>query len=142
MSVEENVRIVDAQADAFNEGDLDRCLGFYAESVVRYVPGMPEPLRGRDALREVVETFYAAFPDIHAEKVRSFGQGDWVCRENLVTGTHRGPLPTPNGETIQPKSSPIRIPICHVYRLVNGKIVEDYQYMDMLTLLSQLGAAP
>ena len=142
MGLEENLRIVDAQAEAFNARDLGRCLDYYAESIVRHGPGLTEPIKGRAALRDLVETFLTAFPDIHAEKMRTFGQGDWVCRENLVAGTHKGPLLGPGGETVPATNKPIRIPICHVYRLESGRIVEDHQYMDMSSLMTQLGLAP
>lgn len=142
MTVEENVRVVDAQADAFNARDLEACLAHYAEDVVRHAPGMEEPLRGKAGLRALVRAYWTAFPDIHAEKVRTFGQEDWVCRENRVTGTHEGPLTGPDGSVLDPTNRSVDLPICHVYRLAEGKIVEDRQYLDFLGLLAQLGQPP
>ena len=51
-----------------------------------------------------------AFPDLHIETVRSFGQGDWVCVEWVVTGTHTGPLMGPGGETIPATNKTARVP--------------------------------
>ncbi|MFQ6060383.1 MAG: ester cyclase [Thermoplasmata archaeon] len=138
LSAEENLRIVDAQMEAFNAGDLDRCLGYFSESTVRYAPGLSEPIRGRDALREAIESFLAPFPDMRAEKVSLFAQGDLVCLQAVAAGIHKNPFKGPRGE-IPPTNSPVRIPICHVFKVENGEITEDHQYFDVLGFLAQLG---
>lgn len=138
MSAEENLRIVEAQMEAFNAGDLDRCLAHFSEDTVRYAPGLSDPIRGRDALREAVESFVAPFPDMRAEKVSMFAQGDLVCLQAIAAGTHKNPFKGPRGE-IQPTNNPVRIPICHVFKLANGQITEDYQYFDLVGFLAQMG---
>ena len=58
MSVEENLRKLDAAHEAFNAQDWDGFFELYAESAVYHGPGTPEPLKGRAALREAFEVFH------------------------------------------------------------------------------------
>ncbi|MFQ5910988.1 MAG: ester cyclase [Thermoplasmata archaeon] len=138
LSAEENMRVVEAQMEAFNAGDLDRCLAHFSEDTVRYAPGLSEPIRGRDALREAVESFLAPFPDMRAEKVSIFAQGDLVCLQAVASGTHKNTFSGPRGE-IPPTNNPVSIRVCHVFQVKDGQITEDHQYFDLVGLLAQLG---
>ena len=142
MSVEDNMRVIDAADKAFTAKDWDRFLGLHAESVVLYAPPLPEPLKGRAALKEFVQGFVKAFPDLSAEKVRSFGQGDWVAREYRTSGTHHGPLASPDGKTIPATHKRFQISECDVFKVEGGKITEVHLYFDQLGYLAQLGLAP
>ncbi len=128
MSVEENLKRLDAAHVAFNAQDWDRYFELYAESAVYSGPGMPEPLKGRAALREAFEVFHTALPDIRSTPERSFGQGDWVCMEYTVTGTHTGPLKGPGGETIPATNEPFRTQGCGVYKFEDAEITEEHDY--------------
>ncbi len=128
MTVEENLQKVDAAYEAFNAQDWDGFFELYAESVVFYGPDLPEPLKGRAALRKVFEEFLTAFPDIRSKAERSFGQGDWVCMEYTLTGTHTGPLKGPGGETIPATNEPFRLQGCGVYKFEDGEITEEHDY--------------
>ncbi len=142
MSVDENLRLVDAAIDAANAHDLDRFVKHYAESVVNYGPGVPEPTKGRTSFRDGAGAYFAAFPDFRFKKERSFGQGDWVCIEFIVTGTHKGPLAAPGGQTIPATNKPIWLRVSQVMKVEAGKFTESHYYFDTLELLSQLGMAP
>ena len=142
MSVEENLQVADADFEALNDHDLDRYLGVHAESFVLYAPDSPEPRKGREALREWIQGFVNAFPDLRVERERSFGQGDWVCVEYTVTGTHKGPLPGPGGEMIPATNKAVRLPGSVVFKVEGGKITEAHEYYDILGMMAQLGLAP
>ena len=142
MSVDENLQKVDASIEAFNDRDLDRFVGLRAESSVRHAPPAPEPLKGRDALREYLQGFVDAFPDGQIEKVRAFGQGDWTIVELAFTGTHTGPLPGPGGEAIPATNKPVRLPYCVVIKFEGGEVTEEHEYWDQLGFMAQLGLAP
>ncbi|MCJ2531503.1 MAG: ester cyclase [Candidatus Thermoplasmatota archaeon] len=142
MSVEENLRLVREDIETFNARDWDRYYELYAESFVHYIPGSPEPLKGRAAYREGMEGFLAAFPDIRVEIARTFGQGDWVCMEGTSTGTHTGPFKGPGGETIPATNKPVRMQGCGLYKVEGGQITELRDYYDLLGFMTQLGLAP
>ncbi|MCJ2531691.1 MAG: ester cyclase, partial [Candidatus Thermoplasmatota archaeon] len=102
MSVEENLRVFDEIEKAINARDWNRFDELHAESVVDYSPQNPEGLKGIDAHRESVQNLFNAFPDARMEQKSAFGQGDWAVVELTFTGTHKGPLAGPGGQTIQP----------------------------------------
>ncbi len=139
MSVEKNLRVGRATTEAFNLRDWDRYLALCAESILRYSPGQAEPMKGRRGLREELEAWVAAFPDIRAETTKIFGQDDWVCEEAVATGTHRGAFHGPRGEMIPATGKHVRLNFCHVYKVENGLVTEDHVYFDQLDMLGQLG---
>ena len=139
MSTEENLRVIDRALEAFNARDWNGFLRLHVESVIDYDPGVPEPIKGRAALGEFVKGFVTAFPDLHFRKERSFGQGDWVCAEVLVSGTHRGPMPGPGGKMIPATNKPIRVKEAVVFKLDGGEIAEVHEYYDLAGMMGQLG---
>lgn len=142
MSVEENLQKVDTMIEAFNAHDLDRFIGFRAESITFSSPDSPEPLKGPEAVRERFQGLFDAFPDIRVEKERAFGQGDWVSMEFTVTGTHLGPLPGPGGEAIPATNKPVRFANSIVLKFEGGEVTEEREYWDQLRFMTQLGLAP
>jgi len=144
LVADENLRrMVEDVVDAFNAHDLDRVADWYADDAVHHQPNRPDPLRGRDEIREDYRTStWIPFPDFHFELERAFGEGEWVCVQGTLTGTHKGPIGEPDGETIPPTGKSISVPLCLVVRVENGKAAEVYEYNDQLGFLSQLGLAP
>lgn len=139
MSVEKNLRLVDDAMGAFNAHDLDGFVGFYSESAVHYQPSRSEPLKGRSAIREdYLKTTFTGFPDIQFEKVRAFGQGDWVCVEGIFKGTHTGILEE-GGQRIPATDKSVRAPVCIVFKVEGDKAMEVHEYIDQLGFFAQLG---
>lgn len=142
MSVDENVRVIDAVDAAGNERDWDRWAALHAEDVRIASPELGRPLRGRDAHLEQTRALIEAFPDAHLDRHRIFGQGEWLCGQYTVTGTHRGALRLPQGPSLDAAGRTIELAYCTVFRIQKGKIVEEHNYYDLLSLLGQLGLAP
>ncbi len=131
--------MIDHALEAFNAQDWDRFLRLHAESVIDWEPSLPEPLKGREAIRQFLQGFVTAFPDLHARKERSFGQDDWVCAEFTITGTHKGPMPGPGGQMIPATDKPVRIQEAIVFKLEGGEITEVHEYYDLYGMMVQLG---
>lgn len=133
-------RVVEEILEAFNQHDLDRVASWYAEGALHYQPNRAEPLRGRDEIREDYRrSTWIPFPDFHFELERAFGQGEWLCVQGTLTGTHKEPIEEPGGETIPATGRSIRVPICLVVRVEGEKAAEVYEYNDQLGFLTQLG---
>ena len=142
MSVEENLRLVDASIEAINAKNLDRYVGLYATSAIEYDPGLPEPLKGRAAIGEYNQNYFTAFPDVHARKERAFGQGDWICYEAVFTGTNTGPFAGPSGQIIPATNKRVQLTGCTVAKVEGGEFTEVHNYYDQLAMMTQLGLAP
>ena len=80
------------------------------------------------------------FPDSKATFVREFASGDTAVLELVWKGVHTGPLQTPTG-AIPASNKRIEVPACQVVQVEGGKIKSVSHYFDMLTLLTQIGAA-
>lgn len=128
--------------EAINARDWHRFDEAHAEAVVAYSTGLPEPTKGRAAHREFVQRLLTAFPDLRIEEVRSFGQGDWVCGEFVAKGTHGGPLAGPGGRTIPATGKVGQLQMVGLAKIEGGQIVEERNCIDLLGLLTQLGALP
>lgn len=139
MSVEEkNKDIVRRHyEDGFNRGDAEVATENFAPEYVNHLPGEAEPQRGPEAWKETYRGFRRAFPDITTTMHQVFAEGDRVAVRHEWTGTHEGEF-----EGIPPTGRQIRFTGNDIYRLEDGKIVEEWSEFDLLGLLGQLGAVP
>ncbi len=142
MAAEENLRIAEQVNDAANRRDWEGFSAGHTESVLVYSPMTPEPTKDVKAHTESVKGLLSAFPDFSMKLERKFGQGDWVCAEFLMTGTHKGPLRGPNGDMILATNKPVRLSICSIIRFKDGKMAEEHTYFDRVSLMNQLGVLP
>src|SRR5476651_614401 len=84
--------------------------------------------RGPEELGRTVETYAAAFPDMHRELFAFYVVGDTVIVE----------LALPVG-IIPPTGKKMNAPCCDVFQLTNGKIKSFNCYPSGTVVLSQLG---
>jgi steroid delta-isomerase-like uncharacterized protein len=141
--VAENLQVVRrAWVDALSDKAIEDFVDLHSETVVMYDPTLPQPLRGRTALRNLIQNLYGMFPDYRLREERVFGQDEWVCLEAEESGTMKGAMHGPEGNTIQPTSKSFKAPSSIVCRVENGKIAEVRVYFDVLGLMAQLGLGP
>ena len=138
MSVKENLRLIDSMIASENARDWSKFAEAYAESALVNEPGV-KPYIGRDAILKSCQAMLSVFPDEQIKKVRSFGQGDWICIEMVASGTHKGPLMTPDGKTIPQTNRHVQVEIIAIAKIQGGKIVEYHESFDRLGMLAQLG---
>ena len=134
-----NTQVVKARFDAVNAHDWKRFQGLYSDSTVWYDAGLDKPIKGSAAVRKRLEAFVKGFPDFQWQLDRVFGQGELMCAEFTFTGTHGGPLPFADTQSVPVTNKSIRISGCGVYRIQEGKIVESRVYFDYFRILTQLG---
>ena len=135
MGSRENAdRVVEA-LEAFNVGDFDTYLTIYEPDVVAHGFG-PEPL-DREGLRAFYGMVGSAFPDGVVTVEQILVDGDSVAMRYTMRGTHTGEF-----MGVPATDRPIEIAGQTIMRFVDGKIVERWQSIDLLTLLIQIGAVP
>jgi predicted ester cyclase len=142
MSVEENLKVLEASTKALNERDLDHFETFHLNSVIQRDPQNPQGIKGVKAIRASLEPFLKAFPDIRLVTETQFGAGDWVTQLSHMRGTNTGPLEIPGGQTIPATNKAVRMPVAMVAKLQGGKFAEINVYFDQAGLLAQLGLLP
>ncbi len=97
-------------------------------------PGVPQD---REGFRQIIALFRTAFPDLHVTFEAEFADGDYVIHRGYVTGTHQGEL-----QGIPPTGKQVKVNSLDIWRVANGKAVENWVQLDMLGLMQQLGAIP
>jgi len=105
--------------------------------------GSPEPLHGKDAARQLIRGWFAAFPDLDSVVKNRVVTEDQVAVEVEFTGTNTGPLQMAAGAPAIPATGK-KVQNRGVYflRIRNGKGVEVHSYPDAAGLMMQLGLMP
>ncbi len=142
MSVEENLKVRKSMDDLWNTGDFGKFWAAHRSDVVVRASYLPTPTKGLDAHRKDVEGLIAAFPDMKTNITQLFGQGDWVAAEYVMEGTHTAPLIVPGGLVIRATNKRVRVTVCELARMENGKFAEERVHFDLAGLMMQLGLAP
>ena len=135
----ELARLDDAGMRAWDAHDPGALLELFAEDFVWNDVAVPEPITTAEGLREYMDTWFTAFPDMRTRKVnRVIGDGR-VSVELEFTGTHTGPLRMGDSELPATGVSVVGHG-CYFLRVRDGKVVEFNSYPDLAGLLQQLGA--
>jgi steroid delta-isomerase-like uncharacterized protein len=112
-------------------------LSMMAEDVVFTNMATGEEHRGVDGVRRMLDFVYHTAFDATAEtRHRIFAESQGVLEADFV-GTHIGTF-----AGIPATRRKVRVPLCVVYDLEDGKIKKGRIYLEMPVLLRQLGSAP
>ncbi len=82
-----------------------------------------------------------AFPDCRGEVLRVVAAGDTTVSEIRWTGTHSGPLAT-GGPVLPPTGRSMTVLATLWHRWQDERILEARHHLDLLSMLTQLGAVP
>jgi steroid delta-isomerase-like uncharacterized protein len=102
-----------------------------------YTGGDGRRMDGPDAGVAVGQMFATAFPDGRINVKHVHDAGNTVVVEFLGTGTHNGDF-----AGVPPSGRSVSIPVCDVLEFRDGKIIEEREFIDMMTLMQQVGAVP
>ena len=84
--------VLQRTVDAWNAHDPDAVAAGYAEDAKIYDVGFPEPLQGRQAIRDLAAGYMAAFSDLRVEVEEPIVSGNRSAQEWKITGTNDGEL--------------------------------------------------
>ena len=133
MSVGENQELVRQMFErAINQRDPSVFESFIDARYVNH--DMPAPEPGPEGLRAVMGGFFAAFPDMRIVVEQTVGEGDIVCTRGYFSGTHDGEF-----MGIPATGKNINVKYMDMWRIDEGKAVENWVRLDMLGLMQQLG---
>ncbi len=141
MSTEENKAVARRYWEELHRG---KGVGFglgedlFAPNYRHYLPGSPGPLDGKGH-EHVSITFYAAIPDAHFTVEDEIAEGDRVVNRYTLRGTHQGTwiqgMSPPTGKQVTITGN-------EIFRIADGRIVEQWSEFDALGGLQQLGVVP
>jgi steroid delta-isomerase-like uncharacterized protein len=138
MSVEENKAIVARfYAEVLNGKNMEVADELLDPSFVDHA-APPHPGSDRDFLHGFwPHVWRVAFPDWFIDVQEVVAEGDKVVGRYVASGTHQGAFMGFPGT-----GKKITVTGMNLFRLADGKIVEEYGNMDMMALMQQLGAIP
>lgn len=131
---------VDRHYTAVNKGDVEAAAAEMADDIDNQFPGAGK-VPGKDGFKMFTATFFKAFPDAKIQIVTQAESGDMIVTEGVYTGTHTGPLMSPQGE-VPPTGKRIDLHFCDVFEVKGAKAVGHRLYFDNMEFLGQLGLLP
>ena len=137
MGVPENVAVVRRwTSEGFGQGRVELADELVAEDFVNHnpVPGQPP---GREGVKAAVLGLRRALPDLTVIEDDVIAEGDKVVLRDTISGTHLGPF-----AGVPATGKPVRISRIVIFRLEEGKLKENWNVVDMLGALQQMGAFP
>ena len=134
MSIEENKAMMHRSLEVFNKGNLDLIDELYSKNYLSHAPATAREINGPEAMKQYVSELRSAFPDLNITIDDTIAEGEKIVSLQTLTGTHKGEF---NG--IPPTGKKFSLKSAIVNKIVNGKFVETWVYMDSLDLMQQLG---
>lgn len=96
-----------------------------------------QEVNGIAEVKDLVRVYFAAFPDLQCSIEDMLAEGDKVTTRWTVTGTHKGDL-----AGIAPTGKRVKVTGIIISRIACTKIAEEWESLDELGMLKQIGALP
>lgn len=131
-----------ALVEAIERRDPEAFAAHFAPDAVGHHPFHPEPLRGREAIRDSEAAIYDSFTDVNIE-VRAVMADDRRCAmEVVIRAVNNGTLDM-GGQTIPAAGRSIEMPASWWYDIGDEALITGSRdYFDTATLMAQLGLTP
>jgi steroid delta-isomerase-like uncharacterized protein len=120
----------------FNEGRLDAIEDFVTLDHANHDPTAPPVPAGPQGVRQLVENYREAFPDLAFSIEDIFACGDRVAHRWTFTGTHEGEM-----LGVAPTGRRVEVTGIELNRIVDGKIADSWAISDAAGLKEQLETA-
>jgi steroid delta-isomerase-like uncharacterized protein len=119
--------------EVFNKHNLTALDKYYAPNVTYHNPTTGQ---GRQGFKQVLASFFSAFPDIYATIEHIVAENHVVLVFLNWTGTHKGEF-----QGIPATNKPINLRTADLFQMdSNGTIVDHWDVVDRLNMLKQIGA--
>ena len=121
---------------AFWDSRWEELLGYLADDALYVDPLLPEPVRGKAAIRDVL-AYCHDWGEYRGEILNVFGSGPFVTAELRIRGRVKKP---PEGMTEAVVGKEFDFIEADVFEFDSGgRVVRETIYADALTLMHQLG---
>jgi len=131
ITAEENKALLLRYFDEMNKGNESYLDEYFAADYIYHGPAGELNVEGFKAMHSM---FLSAFPDAIASCEDMIAVGDKVATRWKIRGTHKGEL-----EGMAPTGKEVTITGIIITRVAGGKVVEDWEAFNQLSLMQQLG---
>ncbi len=134
--VEDNIKMyTNVWDEILNKGNIDMIDTQFASNYVNKT--VSSTVNGQAEAKEFFGAFLTGFSDIKFVVDEIFGVDDRIIKRWTFSGTHSGEF-----SGIAATGNQITLQGVSVARIVDGKVAEEFDYMDDLGFLQQLGVIP
>jgi steroid delta-isomerase-like uncharacterized protein len=141
MSTEENKALARRYwEEVLNQHNLAAVDQLVAPNFVGHfsaLPKEPKEVQDLEPVKQVLSMYLTALPDIQLTIVDMIAEGDTVVFRHTFRGTHKGDI-----MGIPPTDKQVNVTGIDIFRIVEGKIVEQWTNADDLGAMQQLGVVP
>lgn len=137
MSIDAKKALVLRFVEVWGRGSLDLVDELAASDITVAYPLLPDELHSAEAFKQRLAQIHAAIPDLEVTTNELVAEGDKVVLRWTLEGTHRGTF-----AGIPATGKRVHLTGITIYRVVEGKVVEERGEEDALGLWRQLGALP
>lgn len=124
--------------EVYHKGNVNALDEIVATDFVAHQPPGPD-IKGLDSYKRYATEARKAYSDLRFTINEYIGEGEVESMRYTLQGTHTGQSPS---TPVPPTGKRVTITGLLMTRTAGGKAVEQWNYMDMLGLMQQLGAAP
>ncbi len=141
MSVQDNLKYDEEEIAAWNAHDVERALAVFPDNVTWQDTSSPQAM-GKDGIRNYLQGWFTAFPDINITIINRVITDDQVAAELDFVGTNTGDLQLAPGASIPATGKTVHGKGTYFVRFRDGKPVEVRSYPDLAGMMMQLGLMP
>jgi ketosteroid isomerase-like protein len=113
---------------AWVDRDPDAIVALHIEDSIFHMHGVTDPAIGRESVRDLIASLLGLVPDLHFEAKRAYFGTDHIVLEYDMSGTSEGSHFVCDG--------------VDVIAVLDGLVARKDTYLDLATLVHQIGALP
>ena len=133
-----NAELSDRMMTLFNEARWDQWQAELASDATMEDMAVGSKSVGSDEVLAYVQGWKTMFPDMVGTCENRIDAGDVLVEECSWTGTNTGNIVTPDGSTISPTGKSVNLRNVLIWEFQDGKVKSVKNYLDMMTMMSQL----
>jgi steroid delta-isomerase-like uncharacterized protein len=122
---------------AWNSHDIEKVLSFYSPNYLGDDIGLASPLRGHIGLRDMLETYWQAFPDLQFRVTDRIVKDSRVVVIWVAVGTHQGTI-----MNIPATGHKVQVRGVSIIDVENDQIVRGQYIWDLAGMLRHMGLLP
>lgn len=136
MATEEAKELIQKYVEeVWTKGDINAIEDLTTPGFIYHLGGQPS--RDKTKMGQFIKMVHFAFPDWKVKILDIFAEGDKVAIRWNCQATHKGIF-----RGIPPTGNKINFSGQNIYAIENDKIAQEWEHMDSLSMLQQLGVLP
>ena len=140
MGIEENKEVIRSFIESANEvkGDVSKIQPIVDRFISpNHIHHRPDKDTKLEETLQFWSMYFIAFPDLLYVIEDLIAEGDKVVARVTNTATHQGPL-----MGIPPTGTKLTFTGTDIFRVVDGKITDEWSFVDQFGMMQQIGAIP